>query len=210
MNKLSTDILQHIFNYIKSPIDLLLIAQVNKTFYKISRADNAWLKQKQRILNEFPVLSELFLIYKNKTKIKNGNQLLIAKKKSKCVKQWKTPKGIWYVFAKHLLFENISHILLRPKSRKYVIDAVCQSAIMPQTMVTIEARNHIKLKDCRFQRCIRLKNYTFIWIGIQKFKSKVFICDDQENIKIIESNILTHNFKFILQNIQVYKPIYIK
>jgi len=198
MNSLESNILQKIFSYVEFPIDLLQLACVNKQFYTLARANNSWLAHEKRIVTQFPSLLPLFEKYRN-TKTDNGNRVKLTKRRKTNV-NWRTPKGIWYVFARHLLFKTITQVLSRKSSREYVVDAICQAAMNPAHIIDIVHRSHIKLAQCRFQRCVCLPNFTFIWIGMIKGNALVSIYSEQTAISTIKSELLMYNFKCIVRN----------
>ena len=208
MQSLPFDVLQCVFRQINSPIDLLRIARVNKDFYTLSRANISWVNQRERILDKFPSLLPLFVKYENVKKIVNGKQIKLQKR-HKHTENWVVPKGSWYVFARVLLFRNLSQVLSRKASREYMLNVLCISALRPNSVIDIVQRNHIKLRTSRFQRCICLRNFTFIWIGMGKGESTVSIFSERTKLRIIDAHLLTNNFKAFIKNVNLINPAFV-
>lgn len=204
---LDPNIIQRIFSFIESPVKLLQLACVNKQFYTLSRANNVWLAHEQRMITQFPSLIPLFKQYRD-NKLSNGNRVKLVKR-AKTLNNWRTPKGIWYVFARHLLFNSISQVLLRKTSREYIVDAICIAAVDPTHMIDIVRRSHVKLlEQCRFQRCVCLRNFTFMWIGMAKGNSSVYVYSERHSLTTHKSRLLIHNFQHIVRNLN-YKKEYL-
>jgi len=197
---LSLDVWQYILCCIENPIDLLQMAQINKMFYQLSRCNTVWLHHKNRVLNQLPILLPLFEKYGNAVATDTGKLVVPKLKKHKTTK-WIRPKGIWYVFARHLLFKTMGQLLSRNSSKDCILDAICLSSLPTHLPIDIVNRSHPATGQYRFQRCICLRNFTFIWICIPKNKRKINIYKEKTDTCIqINSTDLLCNFKLIITN----------
>ena len=205
MLRLSTDLWQYVFTLLDNPADLLRVAQVSKDFYSMARCNTVWHNHKDRVTKTIPSLCGLFNKYGQRETIDDGKYVRPTIKKQK-VKQWVTPKGIWFVFARYLSFKNIGQILSRKKSRDYILDALCYANINVINIYAIGNHSHPKLGEYRFQRCIHLRSFEghvleYIWLCIHKYSSK--ICLYRANGSLINSypaQTLIRNLQFIIYN----------
>jgi F-box-like len=73
--------------------DLISCAAVCREFYAIARADKAWERHKQRVLEYCPTLQPVFDQHSQET---DGKRVLKKRQKQ-------TPQGTWYIFARFLM-----------------------------------------------------------------------------------------------------------
>jgi hypothetical protein len=85
-------LLHIIFSHLP-PRDLISCAAVCREFYAIARADKAWERHKQRVLEYCPTLQSVFDQHGQET---DGKRVLKKRKKQ-------TPQGTWYIFARFLM-----------------------------------------------------------------------------------------------------------
>lgn len=199
---LSADIIQVILSHLENPVDLLKCAEVSKDWYQLSRSNVPWERHRTRILKFAPELMPLFDQFGMTTRTDDGRRQ--RPKRRKKSELWVCPKGIWHVFARHLLPTKIDKILSK-KSANYVLEAICRSIVMPSKFATIITR-YCPVQEfvqCRFKCCLLLTNYRMLWVGMYKNSGKVAIHTDREKWKVCTTKEFLHNFQQILRN----KPI---
>jgi hypothetical protein len=194
------DVLGYIFEHLESPFDLLQVAAVCKDFYLIARGDRCWHSHKQRILLQVPLLEPLFEKHRNKVKPIDGKRIRLKKRSNYIRNAWRVPKGIWFVFAKHLMFKDISQVLRRNSGNTYVIPAICSVAFTDTGTIVRRTHPNPYLK-LHFHCCIQTRYFTFIWIAIEKgtpWMASVY--SDKELLYTLNVSDLLLNFKRLIRN----------
>jgi hypothetical protein len=100
---LTDDIWHYVFSFLDVK-SLLRVAEVSRGMHGLSRSDNAWMYQKQRVLKTFPEFECIFKRFQRKNKGKRSKP-----KRSKTT-AWYSPAGIWTVFVKQLLWIHKNNV----------------------------------------------------------------------------------------------------
>lgn len=114
-------LLHLIFSHLP-PHDLITCAAVCREFYSIARADRAWERHKQRVLEYCPLLAPVFEAHGQET---DGKRVLKKRQKQ-------TIQGQWYVFARFLMRNPFELAYERRKSKfaQGVTSAVVEAAVL--------------------------------------------------------------------------------
>lgn len=167
-----TELWQYIFKLLDSPLELLKLAKVNKYFYGIARCNTVWYPLKEALLLKFPVLNPLFQKFENHNTVSDTKRIEPRKKRQR--QAWITPKGIWFVYAKHISGTSLTQVLRRKTSRDAILDALCY-IVFRERIVVIENRSHPLLGQYRFQRCVQLPNYVYMWMCTKKYSKDILV-----------------------------------
>lgn len=181
---INTELWQYIFKFLDSPLELLKLAKVSKYFYGIARCNTVWYPLKTTLLQRIPVLKPLFDRFENHNTYSDTKTIRPRpKKKRRNVEDltWVTPKGIWFVYAKHLSATTLSQVLRRKSSRNEMLDAICYAFFIIENKnknnknIEIENRSHPLLGEYRFQRCIDLGYHKYVWLCTKKYSKNILL-----------------------------------
>lgn len=185
-------LLSHALSFLR-PVPLLKLARVSKRWYRILRSNDPWVSWRDHVLRYAPILVPIFKKY-GKTD-GPGYQIKIRKTASK-TKQWKTPSGLWRIFAQYLIIHNgddyawaynledqpkentkfIKRVMRHTKEAPLLVEAISRLAVCNDPDAFESCHGHSIEWECRLYCCVHIKPFfgqecPFVWFYVSKGRS---------------------------------------